>query len=290
MGHFLFKGLRCCVMAGCFAAAAASHAAESGLLGIYPFVDHSGMHHRTQPLLDFLRQRQVSLKLDVADTYDELLRRGMRREYTVLQVPAHFGLYLQRCCGYRVVAGWQDQFDALVVTLDDPASPSDTNRPQLLAVASVLAFASMAVTGHCAAQTTDGGRLQTLVPSSTHERALQALLRKQVDLAAVSSTSILMLHPDLQQRLKLRKKVEGLPADVILVRAGKGVTPDWQWALQYEFPGSAEAKELQRRWHRRHGMAPATRLQLQRAEPYTALLGSCLPAQLLTPVPSVSVQ
>jgi hypothetical protein len=274
MGNFLFNRLMRGIAVVCFAAAVPIPAEEAGLLGIYPFVDHAGMHYRTQPLVDFLRRHQVNLQLDVADTYEELLQRAMRREYLVTQVPVHFGLYLQRCCGYRIVAGWQERFSALEVALNSPVSRRDSSHPATIAVAGRLALVNLAITGQCTARTAKDETL--VVFSGTHERALQALLRGQADLALISSTSILSLHPDINKRLTLVKRVDGLPSDVILVRAGTAVTPDWQWALQHEFADSAEARVFQLRWHRQHGIAPVTRLQLLQAEPYAAMLESCL--------------
>jgi hypothetical protein len=88
MDNFLTRLLRHVLLAGCLGVAGAGHAENAtGLLGIYSFADHSSMHFRTEPLMDFLQQRQVRLRLDVSNTYDELLLRAVRRDYLVCRHP-----------------------------------------------------------------------------------------------------------------------------------------------------------------------------------------------------------
>jgi len=277
MDNILVRSIKLVLLAGCLGNAGISESEEvTGLLGIYPFADHGSMHFRTQPLVDFLRQRHVSLQLDVSNTYDELLQRALRQEYVALQVPVHFGLYLQRCCGYHIVGGWRDPISAFWLELDVAVPPPQSNHPVPLAVASPLSLVSMAITGGCASQTTIDGRLHTLVSSGTHERALQALLRGKVAGAIVSTTALRTLQPELRKRLRIKKEIAGLRGDVFLVRTASRAVPGWQVALEREFPASREASEMQDRWHRPQGVATVADLLLQPAELYAAQLGSCL--------------
>lgn len=275
MGNVSIGMLAHLVLAAVFGTAGAVHAEQArGIMGVYPFADHGSMRYRTEPLLDFLRQHDVDLQLDVSNSFDELLQRGMRHEYTVLQAPAHFALYLQRCCGYRILAGWHGSISALWLVRSDAPS-TETARPATLAVASLLSLSVMAFTGNCSSQFTVDERLHMLVPGGTHERALQALLRGKVDGAIVSGTALLALQPELRKRLRVVKEVSGLPGDVIVVAGGQPA-PRWQVALERDFPDSALASEMQKRWHRPQGIVSVAKLQLKAVETHSASLGPCL--------------
>jgi hypothetical protein len=283
MDNFLTRLLRHVLLAGCLGVAGAGHAENAtGLLGIYSFADHSSMHFRTEPLMDFLQQRQVRLRLDVSNTYDELLLRAVRRDYLVLQAPMHFAVYLQRCCGYRIVAGWQAPISALLLKRTRPLRGTDSNHPQTVAVASLLSLVSLAMTGGCNPRAVIDSELHTLISKGTHERALQALLRGEVGGAIISSTALRALDRDLRTRLDVVKTIDGLPGDAILASTDVLPAPAWQVALEREFPDSVQAVEFQRRWHKAQGMVAAGELQLKPAENYAAQIDSCM--QRMAPV------
>lgn len=147
--------------------------------------------------------------------------RVMRQDFDFTITPAHFARLAEKDQGFRPLAQFRPDHDALLIHATDRPLPGlDALRGQSLAVIDRLAITSMAAMDFLENRGLEADQDYKVMEYRNHASVAQALV-SGLALAGVTTTQGLRQMPEaLRSRIKVHTHIADIPAFVILAKPG----------------------------------------------------------------------
>ncbi len=239
-------------------------------LGVLPVHSSRLLVERYEPLRAYLeRALQQPVRIESAADFARFQARTLHGDFDLAITPCHFARIAQKDLSFQPLAHLEPDHDALLVTrLDRPLASLDDLRGRQLAVVDRLAITVMATTRYLDEQGLASDRDYQVVEHRTHASVVHSLLSGLSAAAVTSSQGLLQLPEESRKKLRVQKRVTGIPAFVFLAKDSlPRIQAERLKSLLLAFPREAEgARFLANTGHT--GLHATSEAVMQRVDPY----------------------
>jgi len=196
------------------------------IYGSYPFFTPNFLTPRLKYFADYVEEvTKLSVKIEVATSYEEFLRKAREGQYDLAYAPSHFALDLIRHHNFQPLLTSNYHYQSIIISkrTSDYYSINDLAQTTI-AIPNPYAL----VTRAAQIDIRNSGNHSTITYQiqSTHDRTVMAVLQNKANAGVISSGAYDSLSASMKNKLKVIHRLGDYPDDFLLMNT-KGKLAGW---------------------------------------------------------------